>query len=378
MAVYMQDLDEAKDMVTTVVLGESPSSPATVVTVTGNHALSAPEGGGRKNFTIIPSESPRRGRIEEEEQGGDGKKETKKKISIIKSVRTGDKSKPPPASPSSSPARKKDASSPAKKKEKKEKKMTGSGRLSKLSLPNLYKPATPTSPAPQSISDVTLEATNAEKSSSSFFRRNSKKQSGGGHLSSDTGWSFQPAAVPEAIKVGVSETGGENMQHSRSELYLSAVSEPRPLQSPKTRAASMFNLFESEEAELEELDPPVTMFSSHSMEDVLEDEGEEQGEEFGGLSLGSIKIEIKESETGGTRTENSEMRNSDMGTKNPDTGTKNPDMGTKNPDTGTKNFDTGTSLTSDPDATRALSNNKEEKCKFINIIHCLWEQLIIE
>ena len=359
MAVYMQDLDEAKDMVTTVVLGGLPSSPATVVKVTGDHAHSAPEGGGRKNFTIIPSESPSRGRVEEEERGGDGKKETKKKISIIKSARTGDKSKPPPASPSSSPARKK---------EKKEKKMTGSGRLSKLSLPNLYKPATPTSPAPQSISDVTLESTNAEKSSSSFFRRNSKKQSGGGHLSSDTGWSFQPAAVPEANKVGVSETGGENMQHSRSELYLSAVSEPHPLQGPKTRAASMFNLFESEEAELEELDPPVTMFSSRSMEDVLEDEGEEQGEEFGRLSMGSIKIEMKESETGGTRTENSEMRNSDMGTKNPDTGMKNPDMGTKNPDTGMKNSDMGTSLTSDPDATRVVSNNKEEKCKFTNYI----------
>ena len=302
MAMYMQDLDDRNNLVTTVVMGGPASEDKPHVE---KDRSSVPI--KKKSITIIPSASVHDGRKEEE--GGAEKKEPKKKFSILKSGRTGDKGKP------SSPSRKKEP--PPTSKGKKDKKMSGSGRLSKLSLPNLYKPSNSVSSDLQSISDVSLEFSPTDKQS--FFKKRTNEP-----VSSATGWSFQP--VNEYNNNNEEERqdrGSENMLHSRSELYLFAMSEPRsnPPQKIATRAASMFNLSQSDDVDLSQVDTPVTMFMSRSMEDVLEGGSEEEGEGSVGLSINSIKIEISETEAGGMG-----METAGMGMKTPGIGMGNGDI----------------------------------------------------
>ena len=283
MAMYMQDLDDRNNLVTTVVVGGPASAtPDDHRPVEKDRSSVLVK---KKSVTIIPSAGLQEVKREEGGKGATEKKEPKKKFSLLKSSRTGDKAKPP------SPSRKKEP--PPASGGKKEKKM--SGRLSKLSLPNLYKPSNSVSSDLQSISDVSLEFSPTDKGS--FFKKKTNDP-----VSSTTGWSFQPVATDnkrEEEEEG--ERGSESMLHSRSELYLSAISEPHlnPPQKMTTRAASMFNLSQSDDVDLNELNIPVTMFTSRSMEDVLEGGSEEEGEGSVRLSLNSIKIEINETETGG-------------------------------------------------------------------------------
>ncbi|XP_011406645.2 PREDICTED: uncharacterized protein LOC100639454 [Amphimedon queenslandica] len=344
MAMFMPDLDDKNNLVTTVVMGAPASATSDDQRPVDHRPVEKDRSSApvkKKSITIIPSGGAQEVKREEEgRKGAADKKEPKKKFSLLKSGRTGDKAKP------SSPSRKKDP--PPASGGKKDKKM--SGRLSKLSLPNLYKPSASVSSDLQSISDVSLEFSPTDKQS--FFKKRTNES-----VSSATGWSFQPVATnnKEEEEVVVGETGSESMLHSRSELYLSAISEPRlnPPQKIATRAASMFNLSQSDDIDLSEMNTPVTMFMSRSMEDVLEGGSEEEGEGSVGLSINSIKIEISETEAGG------------MGTKTPGMGTKTPGMGIGNGDiasTALKKSDESTEKSMEKEKTKKV-NKKENVTK---------------
>ena len=177
-------------------------------------------------------------------------------------------------------------------KEKNKKKKLSSKGLSKMSLPNLYKPT-----SPEASSD-TSDNSSPLPSKYSFFKKKPKEKQ-----SHKTGWKFHTSNDDEP----------SDLQSTSSELYLSVIGEePPPSYDMATRTMSMINLTEPPTMTFsDDMNPPITIFHSRSSQNIVDDSDNDSMHTalsdsevipkesndrndlvHSSLSLGSISVEI--------------------------------------------------------------------------------------
>ena len=177
-----------------------------------------------------------------------------------------------------------------KEKDNKKKKLSSRG-LSKMSLPNLYKPTSPE-----------VSSDNSDNSSPipkySFFKKKPKEKQ-----SHKTGWKFHSS----------NEDGPMDLHSTSSELYLSVIGEEQPPSyDMATRTMSMIDLAQPPTMSFsDDMNPPITIFHSNSSHNFMGDsdndsmhtapsdsevipkESDDRNDlVHSSLSLGSISVEI--------------------------------------------------------------------------------------
>lgn len=271
--VFCSDLNDLNE-ITTVVLGAGLSGRGEDTEIgEKSPRLSV---GEKRGIIVIPSTSNNNNKEEEnrsdknktnqvvtkrEKKTSKDTTTTKKRFSLFGSGRTSDKTGGFPNSKVSKPLSSSSSS-------KRDKQMSdgGSGRLSKLSLPNLYKPNSPefSSDASESTTSPSSPVTHQ-----SFFKKKSSpsnSSSSSSKTSSKTGWMFQSPSFG---------SHSDMMMHTaQSELFLSTIGETNELPHPPSqggaiRAVSMHDLSQSGGDFNDNQLLPVTVFcSSSSMHDV--------------------------------------------------------------------------------------------------------------
>ena len=178
-----------------------------------------------------------------------------------------------------------------KEKDNKKKKLSSRG-LSKMSLPNLYKPTSPEASSDNSDNSSPLP------SKYSFFKKKPKEKQ-----SHKTGWKFHSS----------NEDGPMDLHSTSSELYLSVIGEEQPPSyDMATRTMSMIDLAQPPTMSFsDDMNPPITIFHSNSSHNIMEDsdndsmhtapsdsevipkESDDRNDlVHSSLSLGSISVEI--------------------------------------------------------------------------------------